>query len=52
MLFRSGNFIAKEERILEIKYLEIDDFLLMCSYDNVKEMVKDYIKAKDIKKKK
>lgn len=47
-----GNFIAKEERILEIKYLEIDDFLLMCSYDNVKEMVKDYIKAKDIKKKK
>ncbi|MCM1130719.1 MAG: GNAT family N-acetyltransferase [Roseburia sp.] len=36
-----GDLISKEERIIEIKYMDIDEFLLKCSYDNVKEMIRD-----------
>lgn len=39
-----GNLISKEKRILEIQYMDIDDFLLKCSYENVKEMVKGCLK--------
>lgn len=35
-----GTPLAKEERILAVEYMEIDDFLSQCSYDNVREMVK------------
>ncbi|MDE5546751.1 MAG: GNAT family N-acetyltransferase [Anaeroplasmataceae bacterium] len=39
-----GNLISKEERILEIKYMDLAEFLEKCSYDNVKEMVKGSLK--------
>ncbi|MDE6047701.1 MAG: hypothetical protein K2F56_03635, partial [Anaeroplasmataceae bacterium] len=39
-----GDLISKEERILEINYMDLDEFLEKCSYDNVKEMVKGSLK--------
>lgn len=32
---------AKERRILEAKYMSIDDFIRDCSYDNVREIVRE-----------
>ncbi len=34
-----GNLVAKEERIRKVKYLKIGEFLLKCTYDNVKTMI-------------
>lgn len=36
---KMGNLIAKEERIKRVKYLPIGEFLLKCTYDNVKTMI-------------
>lgn len=36
--------LSKEERILDIQYMEIEEFLILCSYDNVKEMLKNDLK--------
>ena len=40
-----GILLPKEERILDIRYMDIDEFFLKCSYDNVKEMVKSCLKV-------
>lgn len=42
----AGNLISKEERVLDIQYMETKEFLALCSYDNVKEMVKIALKEK------
>jgi hypothetical protein len=34
-----GNLKAKEERIRKVKYLNIGEFLLKCTYENVKTMI-------------
>ncbi len=34
-----GKLISKEERIKKVKYLNIGDFLLNCTYDNVKLII-------------
>lgn len=36
---KMGNLKAKEERIRKVKYLTIGEFLLKCTYDNVKTMI-------------
>ena len=36
---KMGNLKAKEERIRKVKYLNIGEFLLKCTYDNVKTMI-------------
>lgn len=36
---KMGELIAKEERILKVRYLNIGEFLLKCAYDNVKTMI-------------
>lgn len=35
-----GNPLAKEKRILTIEWLDIDEFLEKCSYENVKAIVR------------
>lgn len=32
--------LAKEKQIREVKYMDVDDFLRECSYDNVRALVK------------
>lgn len=39
-----GNIEYHEERILNIEYMEIDDFITKCSYDNVKKVVLKVVK--------
>ena len=34
---------AKEHKIREVKYMDIDEFVRECSYDNVRALVKDVI---------
>lgn len=41
---KEGTPKKKEERILDILYMDIDDFLSQCSYENVKQMVKSCLK--------
>lgn len=36
---KMGNLKSKEERIKKVKYLKIGEFLLKCTYDNVKLMI-------------
>ena len=36
---KMGNLKAKEERIRKVKYLNIGEFLLKCTYENVKTMI-------------
>lgn len=36
---KMGSLVSKEERIRKIKYLPIGEFLLKCTYDNVKIMI-------------
>lgn len=36
---KSGDLVAKEERIKRVKYLPVGEFLLKCTYDNVKTMI-------------
>lgn len=51
-VMKQGNPKVKEERVQEIKYMDIEEFFINCSYENVKEMVKnslEMIKTKGIK---
>lgn len=36
---KMGHLASKEERIIKVKYLPIGEFLLQCTYDNVKTMI-------------
>ncbi len=38
-----GNPIPKEERMLSVQWLDIDEFLSLCPYDNVKNVVKECV---------
>lgn len=38
-----GELVAKEDRIKKVKYLPIGEFLLKCTYDNVKTMIMEAI---------
>ncbi len=38
-----GNPIPKEERMLSVQWMDIEKFLFLCSYDNVKDVVKESI---------
>ncbi len=38
-----GNPIPKEERMLSVQWMNIDEFLSLCSYDNVKDVVREAI---------
>ena len=38
-----GELAAKEDRIKKVKYLPIGEFLLKCTYDNVKTMIMEAI---------
>lgn len=49
MIFRvdkMGNITSKEERIKKVKYLNIGQFLLKCTYENVKIMIMEAISIK------
>ncbi len=45
---QKGNPLSKEERVLSIQYMDIEDFLLQCSYDNVKTMVRNSLRMIDL----
>ena len=36
---KMGHLASKAERIIKVKYLPIGEFLLQCTYDNVKTMI-------------
>ncbi|HHX70086.1 MAG TPA: NUDIX domain-containing protein [Gallicola sp.] len=38
---KEGNPMPKEARMVKVEYLEIDAFLEICSYENVKEVIKE-----------
>ncbi len=38
-----GNPIPKEERMVSVEWLDIDEFLSLCPYDNVKDVAKEAI---------
>ncbi len=38
-----GNPIPKEERMVSVQWMDIDEFLSLCPYDNVKDVVKEGI---------
>ena len=39
-----GNPIPKEERMVSVQWMDIDEFLLNCRYENVKSIVKESMK--------
>ena len=45
---QKGTPLSKEERILSIAYMYIDDFLKNCSYDNVKNIVKNSLQKIEV----
>ncbi|MDE7161207.1 MAG: hypothetical protein K2N65_00445, partial [Anaeroplasmataceae bacterium] len=45
---QKGIPLSKEERVLSIQYMDIEDFLLQCSYDNVKTMVRNSLRMIDL----
>ncbi len=38
-----GNPIPKEERMVSVQWMDIDEFLSLCPYDNVKNVVKECV---------
>ena len=36
-----GNPLPKEERIVKVKYLGIEEFLINCSYDNIRAVIEE-----------
>lgn len=40
---RAGEPMPKEERVLSVQWMEVNDFLEKCSYENVKTLVKSIL---------
>lgn len=40
-VYNSGNPLSKEERVLSIQWMDIEEFIQKCSYDNIKKVVEE-----------
>lgn len=41
-----GNPLSKEERIISVKWMDIEEFLSLCAYDNVKNVINEFLYSK------